>query len=51
MDRIVVVAATLSYPAFAGGVVEGALARRAAGWAAFDFDTELFSGSPKTEEM
>ena len=51
VDRVVVVAAALLDPALAGGVVEGALARRAAGWAALDFDAELLGGAPKAVEV
>ena len=51
VDCIIVVAATLLNPAFAGGVVEGALALRAAGSTAYDLDAELFSGVLKAIEV
>ena len=51
VDCIVFVAATLLNPAFAGGVVEGNLALRAAGSASFDFDVELLGGAPKAIDV
>ncbi len=43
-DCIGVVAAALLNPALTGDMVEGALALRAPGSAAFDLDAELFCG-------
>jgi len=51
VDRVVVVAAALLDPALASGVVEGALAFRAAGSAALDLDAELLGGAPKAVEV